>query len=42
MIPGADRRVLILARRTLDWQPVVALAEGLGRTIEYFRHIGGA
>ena len=32
---------ITLARRILDWRPVVPLAEGLGRTIEYFRQ-GGA
>lgn len=29
-----------LARALLDWQPVVPLAEGLDRTIDYFRRIG--
>ncbi len=28
---------ITLARRILGWQPVVPLAEGLGRTIEYYR-----
>ena len=32
---------ITLARRILGWRPVVPLAEGLGRTIEYFRQ-GGA
>ncbi len=32
---------ITLARRILDWQPVVPLAAGLGRTIEYFRRGGG-
>jgi len=29
-----------LAREALDWQPTIALEEGLKRTIEYFRKIG--
>jgi dTDP-glucose 4,6-dehydratase len=37
---------ITLARELLGWEPVVALAEGLGKTVEYFaadaRSVGGA
>ncbi|HAN67560.1 MAG TPA: NAD-dependent dehydratase, partial [Halieaceae bacterium] len=29
-----------LAKALLDWEPVVPLADGLDRTIDYFRRIG--
>ena len=29
-----------LAKTLLDWEPVVPLADGLDRTIDYFRRIG--
>ncbi len=38
--PGEQRRSCIdpgLARRVLGWEPTVDLAQGLGRTVEYFR-----
>lgn len=43
--PGEQRRSVIdnrLARRLLSWQPQVALADGLGETVAYFRAGGGA
>jgi len=27
------------AKKTIGWEPKVALEEGLGRTIEYFRQV---
>jgi len=40
-LPTDDPKVrqpdIARARATLGWEPRVALAEGLGRTIEYFR-----
>jgi UDP-glucuronate decarboxylase len=27
------------ARQSLDWQPIIALDEGLARTVAYFRHV---
>jgi UDP-glucuronate decarboxylase len=35
--PKQRRPDISLARRTLKWKPVVALEEGLKRTIAYFR-----
>jgi UDP-glucuronate decarboxylase len=29
-----------LAKRELDWEPEVQLAEGLERTVAYFRQLG--
>jgi UDP-glucose 4-epimerase len=43
--PGEQRRSVIDSRRaaeTLGWRPEVALAEGLRRTVDWFRHAGGA
>ena len=34
--PARRRPDITLARKTLDWQPQISLAEGLPRTIEYF------
>ena len=42
-LPVDDPKVrqpdITIARRVLSWEPAVALREGLGRTIEYFRTI---
>jgi UDP-glucuronate decarboxylase len=35
--PRQRRPDIALARRLLDWQPSTALADGLSRTIDYFR-----
>jgi UDP-glucuronate decarboxylase len=37
--PRQRRPDISLARKVLDWQPVIGLEEGLGKTIEYFRKI---
>ena len=37
--PRQRRPDITLARDMLGWVPKVGLAEGLGRTIEYFRQI---
>lgn len=40
--PGEQRRSCVdnaLARRVLGWEPSVPIAEGLRRTVEYFRHL---
>jgi UDP-glucose 4-epimerase len=42
--PGEQRRSCLAidrARRLLDWRPTVSLADGLARTLDYFRHDGG-
>lgn len=42
--PGEQRRSCIapsLAKRVLGWEPAVGLAEGLKRTVAYFRENGG-
>ncbi len=43
-LPVDDPKVrqpdISLARRELGWAPEVALADGLGKTIEYFRRLG--
>lgn len=31
--------VIDLAKKELDWEPTIALDEGLDRTIEYFRGV---
>ncbi|MGH7023683.1 MAG: UDP-glucuronic acid decarboxylase family protein [Caulobacteraceae bacterium] len=42
-LPADDPRQrqpdISLARQTLDWAPTVSLREGLGKTIDYFRHM---
>ena len=42
-LPQDDRKQrqpdITLARATLGWEPKVPLAEGLARTIEYFRQL---
>ena len=35
--PKTRRPDISVARSVLDWEPQVPLAEGLARTIEYFR-----
>ena len=35
--PKQRRPDISMAKRLLDWEPEVALAEGLEKTIEYFR-----
>jgi UDP-glucose 4-epimerase len=40
--PGEQRRSCVdnaRAREVLGWEPSVPLAEGLRRTVEYFRHL---
>lgn len=37
--PKVRRPDIGLARRLLDWEPQVALAEGLARTVPYFRNL---
>jgi UDP-glucuronate decarboxylase len=37
--PTRRRPDISLAQRLLDWQPTVPLAEGLGKTIAWFRTI---
>jgi UDP-glucuronate decarboxylase len=39
--PVRRRPDISLAQRVLDWAPQVELAEGLGRTVEYFRRALG-
>jgi UDP-glucuronate decarboxylase len=40
--PSQRQPDILLARDKLGWEPKVALAEGLARTIAYFREIGAA
>jgi UDP-glucuronate decarboxylase len=41
--PKRRRPDISLARSTFDWQPTVALEEGVSRTVEYFdRLLSGA
>ena len=35
--PTQRRPDISLAKKELDWEPAIALSEGLDRTIEYFR-----
>jgi len=37
--PLQRKPVIELAKEKLDWQPTIALEEGLKKTIEYFRGI---
>jgi nucleoside-diphosphate-sugar epimerase len=37
--PKCRRPDISRARRLLNWEPSVSLEEGLGRTIDYFRHL---
>ena len=37
--PQQRRPDIDLARKELSWEPTIALAEGLGRTVEYFKTI---
>ena len=39
MTPTRRRPDIALARQFLEWEPTVPLAEGLARTIEWFRTI---
>ncbi len=39
--PKVRRPDITLARELLDWEPVVALREGIGRTVDYFREVVG-
>ncbi len=37
--PRQRRPDIALAKATLDWQPMVPLADGLKQTVDYFRHL---
>lgn len=37
--PMQRKPVIELAKKELDWEPTIALEEGLKKTIEYFRKI---
>jgi len=37
--PQQRRPDIDLARKELSWEPTIALADGLGRTVEYFKTI---
>ena len=39
--PNLRQPDISLAREALGWEPAVSLAEGLERTIEYFRALAG-
>jgi len=38
MIPSKESLTYSLAKTKLNWQPKVALNDGLALTIEYFKH----